>query len=243
VAALVHDAAVLASPDLLQSVAAAARIAVVNARLQAEVVSQVDEIEASRRRIVEAEETERQRLEQELRQGAEQRLAAVGTLLGEAGERTEGGLAVTLADTHEQLKQTRSELREFARGVHPRALVDHGLGAALPELAERSATPVELRVPNARYAAAVEAAAYFVCSEALANVGKYAEASRVFVEIDARDRLLVVAVSDDGKGGASLEKGSGLRGLADRVEALGGRLTVTSPTGEGTRLVAELPLD
>jgi signal transduction histidine kinase len=243
VAALVHDAAVLASPDLVSSVAAAARIAVVNSRLQAEVVSQVDEIEASRRRIVEAEETERQRLEQELREGAEQRLVAVETLLGEAGDRAEGALAVTLAETHEQLEKTRSELREFARGVHPRVLVDHGLGAALAELAERSVTPVELRVPPARYAAPVEAAAYFVCSEALANVGKYAEASRVVVEIDERDRLLVVAVSDDGKGGASLEKGSGLRGLADRVEALGGRLTVTSPTGEGTRLVAELLLD
>jgi len=243
VAALVHDAAVLASPDLVSSVAAAARIAVVNSRLQAEVVSQVEEIEASRRRIVEAEETERQRLEQELREGAEQRLVAVETLLGEAGDRAEGALAVALAETYEQLEKTRSELREFARGVHPRVLVDHGLGAALAELAERSVALVQLRVPPARYAAPVEAAAYFVCSEALANVGKYAEASRVVVEIDERGRLLVVAVSDDGKGGASLEKGSGLRGLADRVEALGGHLTVTSPTGEGTRLVAEFPLD
>jgi len=243
VAALVHDAAVLASPDLVRSVAAAARIAVVNSRLQAEVVSQVDELEASRRRIVEAGDTERRRLEQELREGAERRLVAVETLLDEAGDRAEGALAVTLAETHEQLEQTRSELREFARGVHPRILVDRGLGAALGELAERSATPVELRVPSARYAAPVEAAAYFVCSEALANVGKYAEASRVVVEIDERDRLLVAAVSDDGKGGASLEKGSGLRGLADRVEALGGRLTMTSPPREGTRLVAELPLD
>ena len=243
VAALVHDAAVLASPDLVRSVAAAARIAVVNSRLQAEVVSQVDELEASRRRIVEAGDMERRRLEQELREGAEQRLVAVETLLGEAGDRADGALAVTLVETHKQLAQTRSELREFARGVHPRVLVDNGLGAALAELAERSATPVEIRVPSARYAAPVEAAAYFVCSEALANVGKYAEASRVVVGIDERDRLLVVAVSDDGKGGASLEKGSGLRGLADRVEALGGRLTVTSLTGEGTRLVAEFPLD
>jgi signal transduction histidine kinase len=243
VAALVHDAAVLASPDLVRSVAAAARIAVVNSRLQAEVVSQVDELEASRRRIVEAGDIERRRLEQELHEGAEQRLVAVEKLLGEAGDRADGATAVTLAETHKQLAQTRSELREFARGVHPRVLVDNGLGAALAELAERSATPVEIRVPSARYAAPVEAAAYFVCSEALANVGKYAEASRVVVAIDERDRLLVVAVSDDGKGGASLEKGSGLRGLADRVEALGGHLTVTSPTGQGTRLVAELPLD
>jgi signal transduction histidine kinase len=243
VAALVHDAAVLASPDLLRSVAAAARIAVVNARLQAEVLGQVDELEASRRRIVEAGDTERRRLEQELREGAEQRLVAVETLLDDAGDRAEGALAVTLAETHEQLEQTRSELREFARGVHPHVLADRGLGAALAELAERSAIPVELRVRDVRYAAPVEAAAYFVCSEALANVGKYADASRVVVDINEREGLLVVAVSDDGKGGASLEKGSGLRGLADRVEALRGRLTVTSPPGEGTRLVAELPLD
>ena len=243
VAALVHDAAVLASPELVRSVAAAARIAVVNARLQAEVLDQVDELEASRRRIVEAGDTERRRLEQELRVGPEQRLVAVETLLDQAGDRAEGALAATLAKTHEKLEQTRSELREFARGVHPRVLVDHGLGAALAELVERSATPVELRIPRARYAAPVEAAAYFVCSEALANVGKYAEASRLVVDIKEKDRLLVVAVSDDGKGGASLEKGSGLRGLADRVEALRGRLTVTSPPGEGTRLVAELPLD
>jgi signal transduction histidine kinase len=243
VAVLVHDAAVLASPDLVRSVASVARIAVVNSGLRAEVMSQVDELEASRRRILEAGDTERQRLEQELREGAEQRLVAVETLLNEAGDRAEGNLAVTLAETHEQLEHTRSELREFARGVHPRLLTDRGLGAALAELAERSAAPVELRVPTARYAAPVEAAAYFVCSEALANVGKYADASRVVVDIDQRDRLLVVAVSDDGKGGASLEKGSGLRGLADRVEALRGRLTVTSPPREGTRLVAELPLD
>ncbi len=243
VAALVHDAAVLASPDLVVSVAAAARIAVANARLQAEVLRQVDELEASRRRIVEAGDTERRGLERELRDGAEQRLVAVETLLDEAGDRAEGALAVTLAETHEKLEQTRFELREFARGVHPRVLADHGLGAALAELAERSATPVELRIPRARYAAPVEAAAYFVCSEALANVGKYAEASRVVVDLKERDRLLVLAVSDDGKGGASLDKGSGLRGLTDRVEALRGRLTVTSPPGEGTRLVAELPLD
>jgi signal transduction histidine kinase len=243
VAALVHDAAVLASPDLIRSVAAAARIAVVNSRLQAEVLGQVDELEASRRRIVEAGDTERRRLEQELREGAEERLFAVETLLDEAGGRAEGVLAVTLAETHEQLEQTRSELREFARGVHPHVLVERGLGAALAELAEHSATPVELRTPRARYAASVEVAAYFVCSEALANVGKYAEASRVVVDIDERDGLLVVVVSDDGEGGASLEKGSGLRGLADRVEALRGRLTVTSPRGEGTQLVAELPLD
>jgi signal transduction histidine kinase len=243
VAALVHDAAVLASPDLIRSVAAAARIAVVNARLQAAVLRQVDELEASRRRIVEAGDAERRRLEGELREGAEQRLVDVETLLDEAAHRAQGGIAVMLAETQAKLEQTRSELREFARGIHPRVLTDRGLAASLAELAERSATPVELRVPDVRYAAPVEAAAYFVCSEALANIGKYAEASGAVVGITERDGLLVVAVSDDGKGGASLDKGSGLRGLADRLEVLHGRLTVTSPGGEGTQLVAEIPLD
>jgi signal transduction histidine kinase len=242
VAALVHDAGILADRELVRSVAAAARIAVINARLQTEVRRQVEELEASRRRVVEAGDAERRRLERELHEGAERRLAEVEELLDEAGRRADGGFVALLAETQTKLERTRSELREFARGIHPRVLTDGGLPAALRELAERAAVPVELQVKDARYPAPVEAAAYFVCSEALANVGKFAEASGAAVEVIQRDRTVVVVVSDDGKGGASLEKGSGLRGLADRVEALGGRLTVTSQFGAGTRLVAELPL-
>ena len=242
VAALVHDADVLTSPDLVQSVAASARIAVVNARLQAEVLRQVDELEASRRRVVEAGDEERRRLERKLREGAERRLAEVQALLGEAEGAVGDGIAAMLAETQAKLERTRSELREFARGIHPRALTEGGLPAALRELAERAALPVELRVAETRYPGPVEAGVYFVCSEALANIGKRAEASAAAVEVTEHDNTLVLTVSDDGKGGARMGEGSGLRGLADRVEALGGWLVVTSPPGAGTRLVAEVPV-
>lgn len=242
IAALVHDTDVLASPDLLESVAAAARIAVANTRLHVEVLRQVDELAASRRRLVEAADAERRRLARELREGAERRLDHVQVLLREAGGEANGGVATMLAETQTRLERTRSELREFARGIHPRALTEGGLPAALRELAERAAVPVELHVAEARHPGPVEAAVYFVCSEALANIGKYAEASRALVEVSEHGNVVVVAVSDDGKGGASTEEGSGLRGLSDRVEALGGRLKVTSPQGQGTRLVAEVPI-
>jgi signal transduction histidine kinase len=242
VAALVHQAGVLAVPELRKSVSAAARLALANVRLQAEVRRQVEELEASRRRLIEAGDTERRRLERELREGAERRLAEVETLLQRAHTGVHGGSDGILADTQAKLERTRSELREFARGIHPSVLTEQGLSGALQELVERAPMPVELRVPDARYPGPVESAAYFVCSEALANVGKYAEASLVVVDVSERDQKLVVSVSDDGIGGASLEKGSGLRGLTDRVESLAGRLTVTSPPGEGTEVVAEVPL-
>ena len=243
VAELVHDAGVLADPELVEAVAAAARIAVVNARLQAEIRHQVGELEASRRRLVEAGDAERRRLEHELREGAERRLAAVEALLEEAAARAAGGVGTTLAQTLTRLERTRSELHEFARGIHPRVLIDGGLLAALRELADRSALPVELAVPDVRFAPPIEAAAYFVCSEALANAGKHAAASRAQIDVEELDGSLIVSVRDDGRGGATLQGGSGLRGLADRVQALGGRLSVTSPTGGGTRVVAELPLN
>jgi signal transduction histidine kinase len=242
VAALVHSADVLADRGLVESVAAAARIAVVNARLQTEVRRQVDELEASRSRLVEVGDSERRRLERELHDGAERRLTEVEALLDKAARGANGGVAAVLAETQAKLDRTRSELREFARGIHPRVLTDGGLPAALEELAERAAVPVELYMNDARYPAPVEAAVYFVCSEALANVGKHADALGATVEVTKRDHTLVIVVSDDGRGGARVEEGSGLRGLADRVEALGGRLTVTSRRGAGTRLVAELPV-
>jgi signal transduction histidine kinase len=242
VAALVHDSHVLADPELVQSVAAAARIAVANVRLQADVRHQIVELEASRRRLLEAGDDERRRLERELREGAERRLAEVEALLEEAGRRGTGGSAATLAETRTKLERTRSELREFARGVHPRTLTQSGLLAALRDLADRSSVAVELRAPDVRFAPPVEAAAYFVCSEALANVDKHSAASRATIEVAQRDDTLVVSISDDGRGGATIQGGSGLRGLADRVEALGGGMTLTSPPGQGTVLVAEFLL-
>jgi signal transduction histidine kinase len=147
-----------------------------------------------------------------------------------------------LADVAAGLDAARAELREFARGVHPATLVEGGLVAALTELAERSPVPMEVKAPSERLPAAVEAAAYFVCSEALTNIAKYAKASHASVRLETRGGLLAVEVTDDGAGGADPAGGSGLRGLVDRVEALGGRLRIDSPPGRGTRLTAELPL-
>ena len=234
VAALVHDASVLGDPRLAADVAAAAQLAVANVRLQAQVRSRVAEVAASRRRIVQAADTQRRGLERRLRRGAEQRLARVAELISDSGP--------PLAEVAVGLAAARAELREFARGVHPAALVEGGLAAALTELAERSPVPIEVRAPSERLPAAVEAAAYFVCSEALTNIAKYAQASRASVRLETRDGVLAVEVTDDGVGGADPAGGSGLRGLADRVEALGGRLGIDSPPGRGTHLTAELPL-
>jgi signal transduction histidine kinase len=240
VAALVHDAGVVEDRRLVESVAAAARIAVANVRLQAEIRRQVDEIEASRRRIVEAADRERRRLSQALRQGAEQRLAHVEAILAESEPGNEP--AALHAEAISEVACAREELTEFARGVHPRILTEEGLAAALADLARRAPVPVSLEAPAERGPTPVEAAAYFVCSEALANVGKYAQASRASIDAVLHDGRLTVAVRDDGVGGASLAGGSGLRGLADRVEALGGTLRLESSPGQGTLVLAELPL-
>jgi signal transduction histidine kinase len=242
VAALVHDSTALGDAELLDSIAAAARIAVANARLQAEVRSQLEAIEASRRRIVEAADTQRQRLERELREGAERRLSEVATLLDKPTDGAPAGFVAMLDETRAELERAQAELREFGRGIHPRVLTEGGLAAALSDLASRAVVPVDVTVSDDRFPAPVEVAAYFLCSEALANIGKYARASRASIDVSARGDTLAVAVSDDGRGGASLDAGSGLRGLSDRLEALGGRLSVKSPVGEGTVLLAELPL-
>lgn len=241
-AALAHDSAALDDAELLDSVAAASRIAVANARLQAEVRRQLAEIEASRRRIVEASDTQRRRLERQLREGAERCLAEAGALLDETGDGANSAFNAKLEETRAALEQARSELIEFARGIHPRALTEGGLAAGIADLESRATLPVDITVTETRFPAAIETAAYFVCSEALTNISKYSEASRAAIEVVARDGRLAVSVSDDGRGGASIEAGSGLRGLADRVDALGGRLAVESPLGEGTVVSAELPL-
>ena len=242
IAVLVHDRTVLEDAELVEAVAAATRLALTNVRLQAEVVARAEQLAASRRRIVEAADAQRRRLQRELSDGAERRLAAVAAEVEALAPGVgEGRAAELLADVERQLEAAREELRELARGIHPAALTEGGLGAALPELASRSSVPVELRADVGRAPAPVEAAAYFVCAEALTNVAKYARAARVTIEARREPGRLVVAIADDGAGGADPARGSGLRGLADRVEALGGRLSVESPPGAGTRLEAELP--
>jgi signal transduction histidine kinase len=243
VAVLVHDEAVLEDPALVESVASAARMAVSNVRLQAEVRARVVELAASRRRIVEAADAQRRRLERELRAGAERRLAGVASILDETRAAIDGPAAATLAETEEELRKARAELNAFAQGIHPSSLTDGGLAAALPELARRGGVPVELDVSIGRLDSTIEAAVYFLCSEALANAVKHAEATRVTIRVARSGERLVVEVADDGVGGADPARGTGLRGLADRIEALGGRLSVKSLPPSGTRLLAEIPID
>ena len=233
-AALIHDPAILNDPALLTDIAAATRLAVANARLQAQIRAKVAQVSASRRRLVEAADEQRRQLERDLHERAETRLTKIAELLA--------GCGPPFAEITAGLDAARAELRELAHGIHPATLTDAGLHAALQELAARSPAPVELTIPPRRWPTTTEAAAYFLCSEALANTAKYAQASHVSVLITSNDDALRVEIADDGTGGADAAGGSGLRGLADRVEALGGRLTIISPPGQGTRLRAELPL-
>jgi signal transduction histidine kinase len=244
VAALVHDSAVLEDRGLLDSVAAAARLAAANARLQAEVRAQVSELTASRLRLVQAGDEERRRLAERLHDSAERRLAMLARELEQAGARPRAApdAAERVRRAEEHLALTLGELRALAAGLHPRVLGERGLPGAIAELAAQSPVPVEAAVADGRLPEDIEVAAYFVCSEALANVAKYAEASRASVSVRARNGRVLVEVADDGAGGAVIGAGSGLRGLADRVEALGGALRLDSPRGGGTRLSVELPL-
>jgi signal transduction histidine kinase len=239
-AVLVHDAELLTDRRLVESVAAAARVAVANARLQAEAQTRAGELEASRRRIVEAADAQRRRLEEQLRLGAERRLETVATLLADArgGARADGQAIEGLEG---ELAETRRELREFAQGVHPAALAERGLMPALRLLAERSPIPVEIVGEVGTLTPPVEAAMFFVCSEALANTSKHADATGVRIELEQRAGDLVLTVADDGVGGADLAQGTGLRGLVDRVHALGGTLGLESEPGRGTRVEVRVP--
>jgi signal transduction histidine kinase len=228
-AVLVHDPAALRDAELARSVDAAVRLALANVRLQAEVGARVREVEQSRRRLVEAGDAERRRLRERIGAGAERELAAAGEALTHRPE------------LQAELELARADLGRFAQGIHPQALVAGGLDGALRELAGQSALDISLDVPLDRFGRPQETAAYFVCAEGLANVAKYASGAAVRIAVCAGPGSLRVRVDDDGPGGADPALGSGLRGLADRVEALGGRLDVESPPGAGTHLVAELP--
>ena len=245
IAALVHDATVLDDPALSDAVASAARLALSNVRLRAEVRRQVAELDASRRRILEAGDAQRQRLQQELRAGAGQRLTEVEELLDlglrGAGAAADGAVTAGLEDARRELDAARAELQELAAGIHPALLTERGLGPALSCLAELAPVPVRLAVTAQRLPAVIETAVYFLCSEALTNVGKYAHASPADIVVGGDGDLVTVLVADDGVGGADPSAGSGLKGLGDRVEALGGRFRVESPAGGGTRLLAEIP--
>jgi signal transduction histidine kinase len=244
-AILVYDAGLALEPQLIRLTAAAASMALEHARLQAEVQAQLEQVQASRARIVEAGDAERRRLERDLHDGAQQRLVTLSLALGLARDRAAAAdpeLGTLIEAASKEAKEALTELRELARGIHPAVLTETGLAGAIQALVERSPVAATISaVPDGRFPAPIEATAYFVVCEALANVAKHARAGGALVKIDRRPGRLVVLVTDDGTGGARPEGGSGLRGLADRVASVGGVLRVDSPPGGGTRLEAELP--
>jgi signal transduction histidine kinase len=204
-----------------------------------------NQLTASRARIVEASAAERRRLERNLHDGAQQRLVTLAVHLRIAQESLREDPAAAegmLADIGEELKVALAELRELARGLHPAVLTDRGLETALRSLANRAPFPVAIvGVPQRRLDEGIEAAVYYFVAESLTNAAKHADASQAWVEIETTDAQVVVAISDNGRGGAVIAGGSGLRGLADRIEALGGRFELESPNGRGTIVRAVLP--
>jgi signal transduction histidine kinase len=242
-AALLYDRSLTDEPELLDAVAAAAGIAMENGRLQAELRARLEELRGSRVRVLEAGQRERQRLERNLHDGAQQRLVALSLELGLLGQssdadpETRGRLARAKAEVAASL----AELRDVARGIYPAVLTNHGLAVALESLAGTATVPVRLAVDlPGRLPEPVEVAGYYVVSESLANAGKHARATCASVQVSRVDDILLVEVTDDGVGGADPMAGSGLRGLSDRVEAVGGRLDISS-SATGTRVKAEIP--
>jgi signal transduction histidine kinase len=234
-------------------VCAAAGMAMENEKLHATVLAQLADVRASRARIVEAADAARRRVERNLHDGAQQRLVTLSLALTMARSRLaaeaarwggSGGAGVDdlLAEAAEELRAALQELRELARGIHPAILTEEGLVVAVTSLAERAPVPVTVTAHiDSPPPPSVEVAAYYVVSEALANIAKYAGASSATVTIARCQRNLRVEVADDGMGGAAARAGSGLEGLADRVAALDGYLKIDSVPGAGTRLVAEIP--
>jgi signal transduction histidine kinase len=246
-AAIVHDPALLEDRGLVTSVAAAVRMSYENARLAAEVHAQLEEVRASRTRIVSAGDAERKRVERDLHDGAQQRLVSMTLALRLArtqlGEHIDPAARASLDQASTAARAALSELRELAHGIHPQILTQAGLSAAVKSLADRTPGRVDVDVCDARFAPAVEETAYFVVSEALANIAKHANAQTVLVRVAYAAGTLTVDVIDDGVGGADPARGSGLRGLNDRIAAVDGSLVIDSRAGSGTRLQASIPAD
>jgi signal transduction histidine kinase len=240
-AAVIHDPALRDDPQRLEAAISAARMAIERERLAAQVQAQLEEIRASRARIVEAGDAARRQVERDLHDGAQQRLVALAMKL-ELVKENESGASALLDDATNELQTAIGEVRDLARGVHPTILSEAGLPAAVEALAERAPIPVKVEASEARYAPSTETAAYFVVAEALTNVARHADATEARVGIVEDHGRLIVTVADDGRGGASPTVGTGLRGLADRVAAADGTFTVTSPPDGGTMVRAELPL-
>jgi signal transduction histidine kinase len=243
---MIHDPALSDQRALVDGVGAVAHLALENERLQAEVKAQLEEVRASRERIASAADAERRKVERDLHDGAQQRLVSLSLALGMARRKAAEDapeVAATLEQAEGELKQAIAELRELARGIHPAILSEAGLGPALESLADHSpvTVSVESDLDGRRLPPLVEGTAYFVAAEALTNVAKHASASRVTLTATVVDGWLRLVIADDGIGGADPERGSGLRGLADRVAALGGRLRIEGGSSGGTRLEVEIP--
>jgi signal transduction histidine kinase len=246
VAGLVHDAA-LGDEQLVSAVGAAAGLALENERLQADLRARLTELRASRARIVDAADAERRRLERNLHDGTQQRLVSISMALGLAESKLDAdpqAAGQILEEARQALGTALQELRDFSQGIHPPVLTERGLGPALKELVYLAPMSIELDVPDGeRLPEPVETAVYYLVAEALANAAKYASADTVSVTVERRNGSAFIEVADDGIGGADPGRGSGLRGLSDRVEALGGSLAVESAPGLGTRLRAEIPCE
>jgi signal transduction histidine kinase len=244
VAALIHDPALLEERDLVESVRATAGLVLENERLAAEVRAQLEEVRASRARIVAAADEERRRLERDLHDGAQQRLVALSLKLALAQADADAAAGAKLERAREDVEHALAELREFARGVHPSVLREDGLDSAVEALARRAPLPVEIiGTARGRLPDPIELAAYFFVSEALTNIAKHARATHAIVTIRHQQGRLQLTVADDGVGGANASAGSGLAGLADRLAALDGTLAVQSRAGAGSTLVATIPCD
>jgi signal transduction histidine kinase len=245
IAVLMHDPVLEHNAELVRSVCAAASLALENERLQAELRARLVELQASRARLVEATDAERRRIERDLHDGTQQRLVSIAMSLGLLETKLPpqaAGAKPIVRETREALALALAELRELTHGINPPLLAERGLPAALDELCRRAALPTRLELGlDRRLPDQVESAAYFLASEALTNAAKHSHGNEVRVIAGSDGQTLTVEITDDGIGGASTAGGTGLRGLADRVEALGGRFTVSSPPGRGTSLRAELP--
>jgi signal transduction histidine kinase len=245
IAVLLHDPVLEHNAELVQSVCAAASLTLENERLQAELRARVVDLQASRARLVEATDAERRRIERDLHDGTQQRLISIAMSLGLLETKLPGQAIAAqpiVREARQALTLALQELRELTHGINPPLLTERGLPAALDELCRRAALPTRLRLQvDHRLSDQVESAAYFIVSEALANAAKHSHASEVRVAASHQGHSLDLEIADDGIGGATTTGGSGLRGLADRVEALGGRFTVSSPPGRGTIMRAEIP--
>ena len=247
IGAITHDAGLLDDPDLVEAVRAAALLALENEKLHGDLQHQLEEVRASRVRLVEAADEERRRIERDIHDGAQQRLVSLALALRHAESQlapdVNPDVVETLRLASKEAHEALHELRDLARGIHPAVLTDQGLGAALKVLAGKTPldVSVEVDLPHDRLPAKAEAAAYFVASEALANAAKHSSASEVRLSAYLDGDSLAVQVVDDGRGGAAIADGSGLRGLADRVHALDGDFVVRSDEGKGTAVLATIP--